>query len=84
MCRKHLSTINQNWLFYELQKYKAFSWYSGLPGTINYAHLKHHPSKSQRVDVPGAGIFSHLRVSGRGTGRSVGAPDFQVRETTRT
>ena len=29
---------------------------------INHAHLKHHPSDSQRVGVPGARIFTHLRV----------------------
>ena len=29
-------------------------------------------------------IFAHLRVDGHGTGRSVGGPDFQVRQTMRT
>lgn len=29
-------------------------------------------------------IFTHLRVSAPGTGRSIGVPDFQVRETIRT
>ena len=51
---------------------------------INHAHLKHHPSDSQQVGVPGARIFTHLRVGGRGTERPVGVPDFQVREIIRT
>ena len=36
---------------------------------INHAHLKHHSADSQRVGIPGARIFTHLRVGGRGTER---------------
>lgn len=52
-----------------MPQYKAFCWCSGLPGAINHAHLKHHPSDSQRVGVPGARILTHLRVGCRGTER---------------
>lgn len=52
-----------------MPQYRAFCWCSGHPGAINHAHLKHHPSDSQRVGVPGARIFTHLRVGCRGTER---------------
>ena len=50
----------------------------------SHAYLKRHLLDNQRVDVPGMNIFTHLRVSAPGTGRSIGVPDFQVRETIRT
>ncbi len=50
----------------------------------SHAYLKRHLLDNQRVDVPGMNIFTHLRVSALGTGRSIGVPDFQVRETIRT
>ena len=50
----------------------------------SHAYLKRHLLDNQRVDVPGMNIFTHLRVSAAGTGRSIGVPDFQVRETIRT
>ena len=52
-----------------MPQYKASCWCSGLPGVINHAHLKHHSADSQRVGVPGARIFTHLRVGCRGTDR---------------
>ena len=52
-----------------MPQYKASCWCSGLPGAKSHAHLKHHPSDSQRVGIPGARIFTHLRVGGRGTER---------------
>ena len=55
-----------------------------LSGMQNYAHLKQFPFDRQTVGVSGANIFAHLRVSGPGTGRSIGVPDFQVRETMHT
>lgn len=50
----------------------------------SHAYLKRHLLDNQRVDAPGMNIFTHLRVSAPGTGRSIGVPDFQVRETIRT
>ena len=50
----------------------------------SHAYLKRHSLDNQRVGVPGMNIFTHLRVSAPGTGRSIGVPDFQVRETIRT
>ena len=50
----------------------------------SHAYLKRHSLDNQRVDIPGMNIFTHLRVSAPGTGRSIGVPDFQVRETIRT
>lgn len=44
----------------------------------NFAHLKQHPLNNQLVDTPGAGIFTHLRVEGFGTERSIGIPNFKV------
>lgn len=52
-----------------MPQYKASCWCPGLPGAINHAHLKHHPSDRQRVGIPGARIFTHLRVGCRGTER---------------
>ena len=39
---------------------------------------------SERGSIPGAGLCAIIPGGGRGTERSVGVPDFQVRETTRT
>ncbi len=50
----------------------------------SHAYLKRHSLDNQRVGVSGMNIFTHLRVSAPGTGRSIGVPDFQVRETIRT
>ena len=50
----------------------------------SHAYLKRHSLDNQQVGVPGMNIFTHLRVSAPGTGRSIGVPDFQVRETIRT
>lgn len=55
-----------------------------LPGMKNYAHLKHQPSDYYRLNILGASVFAHLGVDARGTGRSIGVPNFQVRETMRT
>ena len=57
---------------------------AALPGARDHAHLEYHLFDGLRVGVPGAEIFSHLRVGGCGTERSIGVPDFQVRETIRT
>lgn len=50
----------------------------------NYAHLKHQPSDYYRLNILGASVFAHIGVDARGTGRSIGVPNFQVRETMRT
>ena len=55
-----------------------------LPGMKNHAHLKHQPSDYYRLNILGASVFAHLGVDARGTGRSIGVPNFQVRETMRT
>lgn len=55
-----------------------------LPGMKNYAHLKHQPSDYYRLNILGASVFAHIGVDARGTGRSIGVPNFQVRETMRT
>ena len=66
-------------IFYPLKQ----QWLA-IPGMQNYAHLKQQPSDKQRVGVPGARIFAHLRVGVPGTERSIGVPDFQVRVVSRT
>lgn len=50
----------------------------------NFAHLKQHPLNNQLVGTPGAGIFTHLRVEGFGTERSIGIPNFKVWENVHT
>ena len=66
-------------IFYPVKQLKA-----ALPGMQNYAHLKQLPFDRQQVGVSGARIFAHLRVGSPSTERSIGVPDFQVWETTRT
>ena len=45
---------------------------------------KHQPSDYYRLNILGASVFAHIGVDARGTGRSIGVPDFYVRETIRT
>ena len=66
-------------IFYPVKQLKTT-----LPGMQNYAHLKQLPLDRQQVVVSGARIFAHLRVGSPSTERSIGVPDFQVWETTRT
>ena len=60
------------------------SWCPDPPGVRNRPHLKPHPPDSDRVALPGAVIFAHLRDTGLVAEHSIGAPILQVCETVHT
>lgn len=58
--------------------------YSQIAQSTHPSHLKRHSTDNDQVTIPGVNIIAHLKVKEPSTVPPIGAPPFQVRNTTRT
>ena len=58
--------------------------YSQIAQSTHPSHLKRHSTDNDQVTIPGVNIITHLKVKEPSTVPPIGAPPFQVRNTTRT
>ncbi len=58
--------------------------YPQIAQSTHQSHLKRHPPDNDQVTIPGVNIIAHLKVKEPSTVPPIGAPPFQVRNTTRT
>ena len=63
---------------------KACNQYSRIAQSAHPSHLKRHSTDNDQVTIPGVNIIAHLKVKEPSTVPPIGAPPFQVRNTTRT
>lgn len=63
---------------------KVCNQYSQIAQSTHPSHLKRHSTDNDQVTVQGVNIITHLKVKEPSTVPPIGAPPFQVRNTTRT
>ena len=63
---------------------KVCNQYSQIAQSTHPSHLKRHSTDNDQVTIPGVNIIAHLKVKEPSTVPPIGAPPFQVRNTTRT
>lgn len=63
---------------------KVCNQYSQIAQSTHPSHLKRHSTDNGQVTIPGVNIIAHLKVKEPSTVPPIGAPPFQVRNTTRT
>lgn len=63
---------------------KVCNQYSQIAQSAHPSHLKRHSTDNDQVTIPGVNIIAHLKVKEPSTVPPIGAPPFQVRNTTRT
>ena len=63
---------------------KVCNQYSQIAQSTHPSHLKRHSTDNDQVTIPGVNIIAHLKVKEPSTVPPIGAPLFQVRNTTRT
>jgi len=63
---------------------KVCNQYSQIAQSTHPSHLKRHSADNDQVTIPGVNIIAHLKVKEPSTVPPIGAPPFQVRNTTRT
>lgn len=63
---------------------KVCNQYSQIAQSTHPSHLKRHSTDNEQVTIPGVNIIAHLKVKEPSTVPPIGAPPFQVRNTTRT
>lgn len=63
---------------------KVCNQYSQIAQSTHPSHLKRHSTDNDQVTISGVNIIAHLKVKEPSTVPPIGAPPFQVRNTTRT